>query len=202
MGGPKERRSAPQLGAMPMTELMRPPTDGKTHGTPLFLEGGWKSLEGFSARGIRPQVPREISAPSALRRLLWRRSICRFSAFGESRACPARTMFRLPLLRVHDSRSDNAPGWLEIPGSPWQEAARSGRVVHEGIGLGGPGGWGTKIQPCRLASWTPPPVTGMASLWHSALRGLPPPKSPMRLSGGTAGSPGLPMAANAPVNEM
>jgi hypothetical protein len=53
---------------MPITELMRPPTDGKTHGIPLFLGddgkalswGGWESLEGFSAKGIRLRGPREV----------------------------------------------------------------------------------------------------------------------------------------------
>jgi hypothetical protein len=45
-GRPRVRRSTPQLGAMPTTELMRPPTDGKTHGIPLFPEAGgraWKA---------------------------------------------------------------------------------------------------------------------------------------------------------------
>lgn len=59
------RRSTPQLGGMPMTELIRPPTDGKTHGIPLFLEAGWKSLEGLVRRGSGLQTPGKFGSFSS-----------------------------------------------------------------------------------------------------------------------------------------
>ena len=114
-GRPRVRRSTPQLGAMPTTELMRPPTDGKTHGIPLFLEAGWKSLEGLVRRRSGLQVPREVPVLSPF-------VACSGAGLFVgvlSSASPGPVLLgqcsAFALLRVHDRRSDDAPGWLQTP---------------------------------------------------------------------------------------
>src|SRR6266853_5081246 len=102
----------------------------------------------LSANGIRPQVQREISAPLALRRLFWRRSFRRFRFSASPGPVLQGQCSAFPLLRVHDRRSDDAPGWLQ---TPLHAAAYPPDLaeLHEG--------------GCKL----PAPLAGSRQIWQS-----------------------------------